>query len=371
MSKPKLRSKRRNNAPVTLIELGRRLNLSARAVSEVLNGGNSTSTVRVNPETRKRVERLAKKLGYRANRSAQTLRLGKRRGLIGVLASQGFETIWTERVSYAHMHAKRNSFLLLTHFMSANNAEESRKAVDYFLDYRVEAVVLFHPLDQDELERLLRGGIQVVSVGAQKPANIRGYFADKTSAAMRLTRHLIEQGRRDIRIIRAAGTRSPTHSGAIENGFRRALAEAAREGLQVRGDVIRVEVAFEGFQARDFPDLHALGAPGYIGMRNLIQAGDIPDAVIGIIDIISHGAVGACAEAGIAVPRRVAVAGFSDEPWSCTGMLPLTTVRQPLSDMCAAAFADLKAALAEGVKLPQGDVYLPCELILRKSTAGA
>jgi LacI family transcriptional regulator len=357
--------------PVTLIELGRLLNLSPRAVSEVLNGGNPTSTVRVNAKTRERVQKLANELGYRANRSAQTLRLGKRRGMIGILLHAGFEPVWHEKTYYAHRHAERNGFLLMPVYPLSVDPHSGQSAVEFFLDYRVEAVVMLQKLPEEGVNRLIEEGIPVLSIGAQKPDGVPGYFPDKEGAAGMLTRYLLDGGRQRIFLIGNTKNATPTHAFPVIRGFEEAIAQARQSNPEVTGECLDTDVKLDGFMARDFPGMHGLFAPGYAAMKEKIAEGDIPDAIIGVIPSTAQGAIGALTEAGIGVPERVAVAGFGDDPWCCTGKLPLTGVRFPNDEICARAFSDLRKVLDGEAGFPKEDVYFPCDLVIRESTRQA
>lgn len=82
----------------------------------------------------------------------------------------------------------------------------------------------------------------------------------------------------------------------------------------------------------------------------------------------AFGALRACAEAGLTVPRDVAVAGFENYPSSATGILTLTSVGQPLEEMHRLAMADLQTMLQTGKTMPKKDVLMPCELFVREST---
>jgi DNA-binding LacI/PurR family transcriptional regulator len=73
-------------------------------------------------------------------------------------------------------------------------------------------------------------------------------------------------------------------------------------------------------------------------------------------------------EAGLRVPHDLSVVGFDDLDPARWTIPPLTTIRQPLTEMATAA-ATMVVALARGEPLPQHRVELPTELIVRDSTA--
>lgn len=359
---------RKTTDGVTLVELGRMLNLSARTVSQVLNGGETPSTVRVNPGTRERVEKLAKKLGYRPNRAAQTFRTGKNRGLVGILASQSFESIWAQRMYFARLHSERNGLTLLP-FLEYGKDKEQGLAVDFFLDYRAEAVVLLHSLEPTHLQRLLDSGIKVISIGATQPLKVPEYFVDKTGGFKLLARHLIEQGHSKITLVHGSVPPSSTDlATAAEEGFMGAMEEAGRQGFTVHPEIRRIHAKLNGFMSGDYPHIHGLHAPGYIAMKEMIASGNIPDACIGVVDEIAQGILGACSESGNDLFRRVAVAGFTNSPWSSTGILPITSVLEPFEQLCSRAFAELKAFLKDAEEIPDQKVEMPCKLVVRAST---
>ena len=67
-------------------------------------------------------------------------------------------------------------------------------------------------------------------------------------------------------------------------------------------------------------------------------------------------------EAGLRVPQDLSIAGIDDIPFSAQAIPPLTTLRQPISEMAAAAFR----AIAD----PQQEmVSIPGKLMVRSSCA--
>jgi len=359
---------RKTTNGVTLVELGRMLNLSPRAVSQVLNGGQTPSTVRVNPKTRERVEKLAKKLGYRPNRAAQAFRTGKNRGLIGIFTSQSFESIWAQRMYFARLHSEHNGFTLLP-FLGYGSDKARNRAVDFFLDYRVEAVVLFLHLERPHLQRLLDAGIKVITIIAGQPLKVPGYFVDRVGGFKLLTQHLIEQGHSKITLVHGSTKEHSSEFAAMaEEGFAHAMADARRQGLTVYPDIRRINTKLNGFMSEDYPNIHGLHAPGYIAMKEMIASGNIPDACIGVIDETAQGILGACSEAGDDLIHRVAVAGFTNSPWSTTGILPITSILEPFDELCKRAFTELKSFLENGVEIPEENVEMPCKVLVRAST---
>ncbi|HEY1486851.1 MAG TPA: substrate-binding domain-containing protein, partial [Micromonosporaceae bacterium] len=85
-------------------------------------------------------------------------------------------------------------------------------------------------------------------------------------------------------------------------------------------------------------------------------------------DMMALGVVRAARERGLTVPHDVAVVGFDDSPLIAFTDPPLTTIRQPVAAMGAAAVHALLDAIA-GAHPPTGEFVFQPELVVRDSTA--
>jgi DNA-binding LacI/PurR family transcriptional regulator len=90
-------------------------------------------------------------------------------------------------------------------------------------------------------------------------------------------------------------------------------------------------------------------------------------ALICASDALALGAVRAAYRLGLSVPGDLSVVGFDDSPYMIATDPPLTTVRQPVRAMAAAAAEALKTQIGGHVVLGEETLYEP-ELIVRAST---
>ena len=90
------------------------------------------------------------------------------------------------------------------------------------------------------------------------------------------------------------------------------------------------------------------------------------DAIFFCNDDLAQGALLAAARAGIAVPDRVAIAGFNDLTGSDQMIPPLTTVRTPRGEIGETAAAML-LALMQGRPVTQPRADLGFSLVVRDS----
>src|SRR6185437_13394032 len=101
---------------------------------------------------------------------------------------------------------------------------------------------------------------------------------------------------------------------------------------------------------------------GYAAAGALIDRLDDIDVIFAVSDAMALGVIARLRENGVAVPGRVAVAGFDDVPLVRDLTPPLTTVRIPLEDMAALAVGQV---LSETDAAGPRTVELAGEVVMR------
>jgi len=101
----------------------------------------------------------------------------------------------------------------------------------------------------------------------------------------------------------------------------------------------------------------------------LLSAERPPTAIVAINDMCALGVCAGIRDAGLRVADDVSVIGFDDIVLADLAAPALTTIRQPLPEMAAAAFAHLRAGIESGEPIPGQSLLMRPELIVRASTA--
>src|SRR5688572_5671787 len=169
---------------------------------------------------------------------------------------------------------------------------------------------------------------------------------DNMQGGYDVARHLLDSGRRKLAFLGAASTHYPEFFDRFR-GYERAMLEAhapITSALQV--DAITTEES--GFQAA----------------RELRARGVEFDAIVAASDLIAIGALRALQDAGIDVPRQVAVTGFDDIPAASLTNPPLTTVVQ---DTRRAGELLVESLLSQLTGEPVANRVIPTTLVIRKS----
>lgn len=323
--------------------------VSQPTVSRALRGSPAVSEA-----TRRRVMEAAAELNYTVDKNASSLR----RQSSHTLALLFFEDPTPDNTlinpfflsmlgSITRACAEHGYDLLISFQQLSDNwhvaYEDSRKADGIILlgygDY-----VTYRP----RLEALIAQRTHFVRWGSTTDGNLGPTVgSDNAQGGEFATAHLIESGRRRIAFLGTATAGSPE---MLERwlGYRAAHSAAGMKvhpALQV--NAITTEAA------------------GLAAARTLIASGHPFDAIFAASDLIAVGAMRALADAGLRVPRDVAIVGFDDLPAAGLANPPLTTVAQ---DPRAAGRALVETLLALLRGEAATDTVLPVRLIARTSS---
>jgi DNA-binding LacI/PurR family transcriptional regulator len=314
--------------PPTLEEVGELAGVSRATVSRVIN-----NSPRVSPGARAAVERAIAKLGYSPNQAARSLVTRRTDALALVVCepearffSDPFFSAVVRGVGAATAELDKNLVLLVL-----QGEAERERARRYLRPEHVDGVLLMSLHGDDPLPRQLeRAGVPTVVFGRPLGRTGLPYVdADNRGGAHEGVEHLLGLGRRTVATI--AGPSNMCAGIDRLEGYRDALEEA---GLAVRKGLVGEGDFFE--------------ESGYREMTRLLARRPDIDAVFAASDLMAVGALRALRETGRRVPDDVAVVGFDDAPIASLTLPPLTTIRQPIDRMTAAAAELLVRRLGNG-----------------------
>ncbi|MFD8910103.1 LacI family DNA-binding transcriptional regulator [Streptomyces sp. NPDC059575] len=294
----------------TLAEIAREAGVSAPTVSKVLNGRADVAAA-----TRARVEELLRAHGYRRRRAEAT-----RSPLIDLVFHE-LESAWAMEVIRGVENVAREAGLSVVLSESAGRLTPGRTWADQVAGRRPHGVILVLS-DLDDAQRALltsrRIPFVVLDPAGDPGADVPSIGATNWQGGLAATRHLIDLGHTRIGAI--SGPSRMMCSRARLDGYRAALETA---GLPVDPALVK---------AGDFH--HDSGRR--LGLE-LLRAPDRPTAVFAGNDLQALGLYEAARELSLRVPEDLSVVGFDDLPVARWVGPPLTTVRQPLTEMAEAA----------------------------------
>lgn len=332
----------------SLKDVARAARVSTATVSYVLSGKRPVAE-----PTRRRVLRAVEELGYRKNLSAAALRGGHSQA-ISLIIPDVTNPFYTELIAGAEDAASaRDATIELRNANLDPTRERSYLRSALASDC---AAIIHAPLTPGSLAPLTDAAapprpqppLIIVDEPVSGPAAASVSVDNRTGGRL-VAEHFAATGRRRAGVI-GAPTGMPTSTARVE-GF----VERARElGLVVPPAAVATAVRRTGDAVAD-----AVGIMLADRAIDCFFAGD---------DLLAARLLRVLPDAGIRIPRDVAVCGFDDIPWAELLSPSLTTVAQPARELGGLA-VEAASDLLAGREVH--DVVLPVRLVVRESTARA
>ncbi|MFV0286439.1 MAG: LacI family DNA-binding transcriptional regulator [Demequina sp.] len=321
---------------VKLSDVAARAGVSVATVSKVVNGRYGVSK-----DTIAAVQQVIDELGYAGNLSASSLR-AQQTHVLGVLVAD-FEPFSAELLKGAAKAAHGSGYEVLSHSGGDTHGWE-RRSLARLGGTLIDGAVIVTPtvLDAETV-------VPIVAIDPHYgPNRLPTIDVDNFEGAERAAQHLLSLGHRRIGFL---GGRNELDSSHLrEAGFRHAHAEA---GIPVDPALI--------IETRYAPENAAQAT------RTLLGMAEPPTAIMGANDLTALAAIEVAQDLGLRVPEDLSVIGFDDIPEAGLASPALTTVRQPLQEMGAAAMRMLLDRI-EG-REHASHVRLDTSLVLRETCA--
>ena len=343
---------------VTIRDVAKASGFSSTTVSIVLN--NAPLARYIPGSTKKRIEDAAKKLGYRPNLFARSLR-SRRSHTVGVMVFDMTDPFCTLVLRGIESSLYQSSFLPI---LADVHNERSRfeRYLEMLLERQVEGLIVVANwlfVNIDVLADLEKSRIPTAVIGRElKNDSISSVMVDNELGTYAAIEHLHSLGHRQIAFIR--GPKTLGDSAPRWKGIR---AFARANGLEIDPklvlDLPESRDPASGFEA------------GFELTERLIKQRRSFTALMAFDDLTAFGAIRALAKANIRVPEQCSVVGFDDVAASSLYTPPLTTVRQPMEIMGAMATGlvlDGINAVTEKRKLAAVHRKVAPELVERGST---
>lgn len=328
-----------------LTDLADQAGVSTATVSRVLNGKSGVSA-----QTRQSVLAALDVLGYERPEKLRR----RSAGLIGLVVPELTNPVFpnfAQQIESALAHAGYTP-LLCTQSPGGTSEDEY---VQMLLDHGVDGIIFVSGLhadsqaSSDRYHRLRSLRVPIVLINGYLGGLDAAFISADDAGSMDLAvRHLVSQGH--TRIGLAIGPQRFVPASRKVTGFARAL----RERLGI--DDVRPHVATSLFSVEG----------GRAAAGELLDSGHT--AIVCGSDMMALGAIRAVRARGLRVPDDVSVVGYDDSPLMAFTNPPLTTIRQSVDAMSAAAVSTMLAEIG-GTTGPRTELLFSPELIVRDSTA--
>ena len=280
-----------NQKRISLKDLAHELGVSIATVSRALR-----NSPEIGQEMQMKVKELAKRLNYRPNPFAQSLRKEGPR-IIGVVVPNLVTHFYAAVLDGIEDEARRAGYSVISS-NSHESCEDEMRAIDNFVNLHVEGIIASvsqNTTDYSHFEKVSKMGIPLVFFGRTcLPDLFSSVTANGDVAAKKATQHLIETGSRRIAFLGG-----PNHLDMVKrrkHGYLEAL----------RDNRIPIDRELVVCNRIDF-DLVVEAT------KQLLQIENRPDAILAVNDIVTFAAFTAIKEMGLRIPEDVALIGFTDD----------------------------------------------------------
>lgn len=328
-------------ANTTIYDVAGAAKVSLATVSRVMN-----NPEKVNPETREKVLKVIKALGYRPNAIAKGL-ASRKTTTVGIVMADISRASTAELLGGIVDIAKKYEYSVK--IFSINNEENIKDAMRIVTSEQVDGILFLNDELTEEqmglvMEEVNEAMIPVVMANVIYEGNIPSVSIDYESATYKITKEMIANGKKDIYMI------STIHRYSINykkvNGYRMAMEEAGLEPkiFRTSGDI-------------------AINTPHF---EEFLQKNHV-DGVIAVRDSIAISFMNVAMAMGKKVPEDISVVGLQNTRYSILSNPTLTCVNTPVYDIGAVSMRLLTKFMKQE-EVQDSKILLPYQVIKRNST---
>lgn len=338
-----LHSKAITGSQVTIGDIAREAGVHPASVSRALRGIGK----KVSEETRLKIERIAKELGYRPNALAASLRT-KQTNLVGIVVPDLSNPLFGPIVQGLEVELRKQGLMCLV-VNTPEERDERREIVTALANRQISGLlILAAESDDPMLEAAQEFSLPTVLVNrGLGERRFPSVVNDDRESVRLVLDHLSQLGHKTIAHI--AGPASSSTGRARRQAFEELLPTFGLSGVVIEARAFTREA-------------------GFAASMELLALTREPTAIFGANDLIAMGVLDALHQHDLAVPGDVSLVGHNDMPLVDLIAPPLTTVRIAVDQMSRQAAQLFLEHLKQPNDDPSTRVLTP-RLVIRSSTA--
>ena len=330
--------------PVTSRDVAREVGVSQSTVSRALRGDPRVATA-----TQVLVSDAAKRLNYIPNAAARSL-ITARTQTIGVIVSSIANPFYPQLVEILHDELELFGYrmVLIHERPSSRNGED---VIPQLRGREVDGLVLTSAtLDSGTADWFSDRGVPVVLLNRDiDGAQVDRVLSDNQLGGSLAAEMLVRLGHKRIGMI--SGPASASTCRDRDSGFLEGLAQlgiSIGERFRCRGQYTYVS--------------------GHQWCRDLLSLPEPPTALFCSNDAIAFGALDAARRLRVSVPGSLSIVGYDNIEMAAWAAFDLSTVSQPLIEMCKTAAGLLVRRIeSDGQTQPQTHIF-PASVVARGTT---
>jgi LacI family transcriptional regulator len=335
---------------INIKKLAKELNLSTSTVSRAFRNNND-----INKETKERILKRARELGYQPNHYASNLRERKSR-TIAVIVPELANNFFLQAINGLEQVASTKGYHILI-YVTNDNYEKEISFINHLSNGRVDGIMMSasgeSAKEHNYLHKLKEKNIPLVFFDRiYEEIEAAKVTTDDYESSFQATEHLIQAGCKDIAFL-------VIHKN-LSIGKKRLL--GYRDALQRHGLPYREELVVDCSHELE---------PNEEILRQVLPTLK-PDGLFASVERLAIAAYYVCQDLGIRIPEDLKIISFSSLEIAPLLNPSLSTITQPAFEMGTQAATLLFAAMEGGtVQAKTDQVVLKSTLVPRQSTGTA
>jgi LacI family transcriptional regulator len=331
----------------TMKTIAKAAGVSIQTVSNVINKRKS----QISEDTRKKILKLIEEFHYKPNKIARSLRRGRTRNIGLVVPDMVFHPYYPKIFDIIESSLLDKGYNLLV-FNTRENIDRENRAVNELLEIKVDGIIFIRIIQKNDYLKILSTDIPIVACLRDfNYFKVPSVLTDNEKIGYLATNYLLEKGHRNI--IHFAGNEELLAHKERKSGYLRALETS---GINVRKDYIKTcDYKGQDLFNEILPVLHKIK--------------DFT-AVFAYNDLVAMHCMKALRLMGRTIPDDVSVIGVDN--LNCGELVEpsLTTIEQPVEEICELSIQLLVNAIENKIEYHEGSentVLFEPKLIERES----
>lgn len=335
------------NKKTTSKEIANHLGISRSTLSFIING--KSKEMRISDELTKKTLEYVKSINYTTNSIAKSLKTGKS-FTIGLIVADISNPFFSQIAYRLEKEASNKGYYIM--YSSSNEDEKQfNLQLDNFINRQLDGLILVPPVNCVDFVDILntkRIPFVLVDRFIDGPV-VNSVNIDNFKAAYEATNRLILNNRQNISIVNVNDQLLTMHNRT--KGYLQCLSD---NNISIDQRLIK-QLKFSN-AINDVKN----------AVQQVIQNG--ADAILFTTNKLSFSGLEKMKEMGVIIPDDVAVVSFDENPAFRLFDTSITTIKQPIKEMCKASIDILlKLIDNDDISIPTLQLELESSLILRNS----
>ncbi|ANI90070.1 hypothetical protein A9P82_12715 [Arachidicoccus ginsenosidimutans] len=332
---------------ISINDIAKELNVAISTVSAVLNG--KAEERRISAAMAQRVMEHARKIGYKPNMVARSLRTGKS-NIIGMLVEDISDPFFASIARLVEKRAAEHDYKLF-YSSTENKPFIARSLIRAFRDRQVDGYIIAPtPEIEKEINLLKNEGVPLVLFDRYFPEAETNYVVvDNFESSYKATKHLMDNGYNNIAFVTIKSNQ--TQMADRLKGYEAAMTEMGYPTVMKKVDYsMSDKILYDKIEA-------------------FLKANPKIDAVFFATNYLAVNGLKVIRNLKLQIPENIAMLGFDDNTHFNLFTPSISSVAQPIEQIASEIVRVLmKDMLGNAKEISKEHIVLNCELIVRNSS---